>query len=148
MPIGFKERLELLQRMSLGWLDLKKAINGMAPHEPAVPLCPGCWTGRDLILHIAISDEELTGRVLELDEGNPGATPVTGDWQDEASNEHKVDEYRNLSIADAVDFFEQAHFDLMEVLERSPSLTAALVEPAIAHYREHLAQVTQRPRRR
>ena len=148
MPISFDQRLALLQRMSRGWLDLKKGISGLRPGELGAPLCPGCWTGRDLIVHIAICDEELTGRLLELDEGELGVAPVPDNESNDVSSEQRVEEYRNLSAADAFDYFEQAHFDLMEVLERSPSVTAALIEPAVAHYQEHLEQVTQRSRRR
>lgn len=149
MPISFKERLDLLQRASAGWLGLKKAIESLDPQQLDTPIAMGGWTGRELIVHIAVWDDELTRVLLDLDSGEHEVwPPADGDALD-AWNEERVAAFRELPTGDSFDYFEQAHFELMELLEQSPSATRALIEPAIAHYGEHLEHIKQlkHPRR-
>ena len=145
-PISFNERLDLLQRVSRGWLELKKAFEAPSLTEMDAPVSPGGWTGRDLLVHLAVWDEELTRVLLDLNSGLTEAWPDMAGQALDAWNEERVAVFRDIPAADALDYFEQAHFELMELLEGSPSVTRALVEPAIGHYAEHLQQIRNRKR--
>lgn len=148
MAISFEERLELLQRTSRRWLELKRAIEALPPQRLAEPVAPGGWTGRELILHLATWDEELMRVIEERDAGEDAPWPPPGGAARDAWNAERIAAFRDLPGDDALDYFEQAHFELMELLERSPSVTRALIEPLIAHYDEHLAEINRLRRAR
>ncbi len=141
MPIGFDERLDLLQRVARGWLELKRATDGFDDEALATTKATGAWSVKDLMIHLAIWDEELTRVLLDLERGEPEEWPSGSGAERDAWNEARVAEFHVLAVGDARDMFEEAHFDLMEVLERSPSVTTALVEPTIRHYAAHLADL-------
>lgn len=148
MAISFKERLDLLQRTSRRWLELKRAIEALPPQRLTEPMAPGGWTGRELILHLATWDEELMRVIEERDAGEDASWPPPGGAARDAWNAERVAAFRDLPAGDALDYFEQAHFELMELLERSPSVTRALIEPLIAHYDEHLGEINRLRRAR
>jgi hypothetical protein len=148
MPISFDERLDLLQRVARGWLELKRAADGLSEVKLATPGTIGPWSARDMLVHVAIWDEELTRVLLDLDSGDEESWPPADGPARAAWNEDRVAELRSLPLDDALDYFEQAHFELMELLETSPSVTQALVEPVVRHYAAHVADLRALTRRR
>jgi hypothetical protein len=147
LPISIDERLDILQRTSRSWLELKKAIERLSDDDLSRPNTVGNWSGRDLMVHVASWDEEMTRLLRDLDAGKPERWPDTeGDRIDVWNGSH-VAAFRNVSIVEARRYFEGTHFEFMDVLEKSPSVTAKLVGTYHQHYDEHLPQFQALKRR-
>ncbi|RIK36317.1 MAG: hypothetical protein DCC58_19400 [Chloroflexi bacterium] len=147
MAIPIRERLKLLQRVSADWLDLRRALHAI-PAQRRATAPPDGWSARDIAIHVANWDEELTRVLLDLSEGLPESWPPLSGPERDAWNAQRLAEFAGLPVDDALDYFEQAHFELMELLEQSPYLSAELLKPATDHYRQHAQSLRRRQPRR
>src|SRR3954449_10090641 len=96
LSISLDARLDILQRISRSWLALKTAIDGLSDDDLSRPNTVGSWSGRDLMVHVASWDEEMTHMLRGLDRGQPSQWPDDVD----AWNEAHVTPFRNVSIVE------------------------------------------------
>src|SRR4051812_26232191 len=97
MSISSQERLDILQRTSASWLALKKTIDGLSEADLSRPGTIGSWAGRDLMVHIANWDEEMTRLLRDLDAGKPERWPAAEGDKLDSWNQARAAPFHNVS---------------------------------------------------
>jgi DinB superfamily len=139
MPMSDDERRDILERTRASWQALSDAVGTLSDDELSRPNTVGTWSGRDLMVHVACWDEELTRMLGDLDRGQPLNWPDTQRDNINAWNAERVAPFHNRAIAETKRYFTGAHDAFMSALTTSPSVSVALVGRYHAHYDEHRA---------
>jgi hypothetical protein len=136
MAMTFDERLEMLQRASRGWLELKRLVDRIPDRDMNRSDTVGVWSGRDLLAHIANWEEVALGVIERLESGEPAGWP--GGETDE-KNAALLEPYRDASLEDVRDYLETSHFSLMDAAEHARNITPdVLLSVTANHYAKHM----------
>jgi hypothetical protein len=139
MPITFDERLDMLQAASRAWLELKRVIDRLSDADLTRPNPIGTWSGKDVLAHIATWEALAIEVVQAMDAGQPEQWPDMDDDRLDALNAELIEPWSRAPLADVLDYFESTHFTLMDLAERSPSITRSiLLDNTADHYQQHL----------
>lgn len=140
MALTVDERLDMLQRASRAWLELRRLVDAIPDAALERPGTIGSWSGRDLLAHIASWEREGARVIRDLDAGEPAEWP--NDSQTDAWNEAQVEGWRSLRLEQVQQWAQDEHFELMNLAETSPEIAPDILLSVTAeHYAEHLDDV-------
>jgi hypothetical protein len=133
------ERIDMLQKASQSWLELKRVINSLSEQQFTRPNTIGAWSGRDVLAHI-IGWEEVAIDVIEaMEAGEPEEWPEVEGEELDAFNEELIEPFRDLPLADFRQQADDIHFRLMDLAERARTIRPDTVLGVTAeHYAEHI----------
>lgn len=140
MAISRRKRLELLKDVSAAFLQLRKAISSISDADLTRPNTVGVWSGKDMIAHIADWERAYTEvlRNRAANESEQWPAPDDSDAALDAWNQAQVTARADWELADVLEYFDQTHADLMEMLEQVPDLDPAeSAEYTRWHYNAH-----------
>jgi hypothetical protein len=138
MPMTFDERLDMLQRASRAWLELKRVTDRLSDTQLTRPNTYGSWSGKDVLAHLAAWEEVGIDVIREMEAGNPEQWPDSDDMIDEF-NAELLEPYRDLTAAEIRAALQETHFTLMQLAETAPDIRPDTILSVTAdHYSEHV----------
>ena len=119
------------------YASLREYIDGIAERDMLRPNRVGVWSGKDLVVHIAIGESIAAGILDDLSASRP--EPSLPDNVDiNALNEQRVDEYAGTSLQEALSFWQTCHEELLDAYSRaSVEREDILLTFTVRHYRAH-----------
>jgi|SRR6185312_3523863 len=138
MTLTQEDRLEILQDVARTWLDLLKAVRQLNDAQIQAPGTVGDWSVKDVMGHISFWEQHLIDIIEAVDAGNE---PERYE-EFETVNHDAVAEMADMSLEEIREQFMTTHDELMQLLERTPSLSRELVAGnTYDHYSEHSAAI-------
>ena len=140
MAISRNQRLKMLKEVSAAFLQLRKTISSLSEEQLTRPGTAGIWSGKDVISHIADWESVLAQVLRDRNEGKQERWPTGGSTgvSIDTWNEAQVVARADWSLGEVMEYFEQTHDDLMELLETLPEIDPDEVyEYTRDHYARH-----------
>jgi hypothetical protein len=113
-------RERLLKRLEAAWRDFKMSYEGASEHELTMPGVVGDWSIRDLIVHVAIWEEEALKHLPLILEGKrpPRYSIVYGGI--DAFNAQSMAAMASLTLDEVLQRAEETHRRLVRLVETAP----------------------------
>jgi hypothetical protein len=114
-------RERLLKRLEAAWRDFKMSYEGASEHELTMPGVVGDWSIRDLIVHVAIWEEEALKHLPLILEGKrpPRYSIVYGGI--DAFNAQSMAAMASLPLDEVMSRAEKTHRLLVRLIEAAPN---------------------------
>ena len=135
--------------MESRWGELREAFRGLSDKEMLQPGVVGCWSMRDVLVHVTSWDEEAL-KALPIILGG-GRLPRYSDLYGgiDAFNAQAQEKKKRLSLEEVLAELEKTHLELIAYLDSVPDAAFAtegrflrrLRQDTYGHYREHTQQI-------
>lgn len=137
MTISRNQRLKMLKDLAASYLQLRKTISSLSDADLSRPGTAGIWSGKDVISHLADWEGAYAEVLKARNEGKPARWPTQEEGVTlDAWNEAQVVARADWSVGEVMEYLEQTHDDLMELLESLPEIDR---EEALHYTRDHYA---------
>lgn len=138
MTISRNRRLKMLKDVAASYLQLRKTISSLSDEDLSRPGTIGIWSGKDLISHIADWEGAYSEVLKARSEGKIARWPTEeAGLTTDAWNEAQVVARADWSIGEVMEYLEQTHDDLMELLESHKEIDP---QEALHYTRDHYAK--------
>ena len=119
------------------YASLREYVDGIDEADLLLPNRVGVWSGKDLVVHIAIGEKIAAQLLDDLSAGSTGHRPPD-DVDINELNEQRVSEHAGMSLQETLDFWQTRHEELVDAFGRSTvEREDILLTFTLHHYRAH-----------
>jgi hypothetical protein len=127
MTFATTTRTELAERAHAIWSAIRSAAYALTDEQIDRPNSVGNWTGRDVMVHVANWEEIAIATIRSLDAGEVFGPVYSTNAELDAWNESHVAPYRTVPLAEARNYFEQTHRELLATIGASTNVYPRIV---------------------
>lgn len=137
-PLSDEDRAKLVEQMEQSHRDFLQMIEGISDEKLLAENTVGTWSGKDLIAHLGHWQEAGLKIIQDLEADKPGKWPYEAVDDLDQWNDERMATARDMSLAEARQFQQEAFDNLLAAVRSSPKATrAAGIGATQFHYDIH-----------